>query len=135
MAPSLEESAIHLHLMATNDRVLADPLHLTNVIYNLLDNAVKYSLDGPQITISSRNENGNLVLTVEDKGVGMTREEAKQVFDKFYRVATGNRHDVKGFGIGLSYVKLIIKELGGSIDVESEPGKGSSFIVKLRNGA
>lgn len=135
MAPSLEESAIHLHLMATNDRVLADPLHLTNVIYNLLDNAVKYSPDGPKITISSRNENGNLVLTVEDKGVGMTREEAKQVFDKFYRVATGNRHDVKGFGIGLSYVKLIIKELGGSIDVESEPGKGSSFIVKLRNGA
>lgn len=135
MAPSLEESAIHLHLMATNDRVLADPLHLTNVIYNLLDNAVKYSPDGPKITISSRNENGNLVLTVEDNGVGMTREEAKQVFDKFYRVATGNRHDVKGFGIGLSYVKLIIKELGGSIDVESEPGKGSSFIVKLRNGA
>ena len=135
MAPSLEESAIHLHLMATNDRVLADPLHLTNVIYNLLDNAVKYSPDGPKITISSRNENGNLVLTVEDKGVGMTREEAKQVFDKFYRVATGNRHDVKGFGIGLSYVKLIIKELEGSIDVESEPGKGSSFIVKLRNGA
>lgn len=134
LTPSLGEGTLRTELNADNDKVVADTLHLTNVIYNLLDNAIKYSEGKPDITIRTQNENNHLVLTVEDKGVGMTKEEVKQVFDKFYRVATGNRHDVKGFGIGLSYVKLIIKELGGSIDVESEPGKGSSFIVKLRNG-
>lgn len=134
LAPSVVDGDLKLNLKATNDTIKADPLHLTNVIYNLVDNAIKYSSDKPQITLSTQNENDYLVLIVEDKGVGMTREEVKQVFDKFYRVATGNRHDVKGFGIGLSYVKLIVKELGGYIDVESEPGKGSSFIVKLKNG-
>lgn len=132
--PSLQEGVVNLKLNAEDDKVEADALHLTNVIYNLLDNAVKYSPEEPEITISTTNENDNLVMVVKDKGVGMSKEELKQVFDKFYRVATGNRHDVKGFGIGLSYVKLIVRELGGSIDVESEPGKGSSFIVKLKHG-
>ncbi len=131
---TLNTSNLTLDLLASNDSVNADKLHLTNVIYNLLDNAIKYSPDGPEIMIHSKNEKNHIVVSIIDKGIGMTLEEVKHVFDKFYRVTTGIRHDVKGFGIGLSYVKLIIREMGGSINVESTPGNGSAFIFKLKNG-
>lgn len=131
---TLNTSNLTLDLLASNDSVNADKLHLTNVIYNLLDNAIKYSPDGPEIMIHSKNEKNHIVVSIIDKGIGMTLEEVKHVFDKFYRVTTGIRHDVKGFGIGLSYVKLIIREMGGSINVESTSGNGSAFIFKLKNG-
>lgn len=118
---TLNTSNLTLDLLASNDSVNADKLHLTNVIYNLLDNAIKYSPDGPEIMIHSKNEKNHIVVSIIDKGIGMTLEEVKHVFDKFYRVTTGIRHDVKGFGIGLSYVKLIIREMGGSINVEVHP--------------
>jgi len=122
-----------LHLDAANDHVAGDKLHLSNVIYNLLDNGIKYSPEKIQISISSKNTGNKIELKISDQGVGMTTGEIQHVFEKFYRVATGNRHDVKGFGIGLSYVKLIIKEHGGEIDVESTPGEGSTFTITLIN--
>ena len=124
---------IQVDLQAENDTILADDHHMTNVIYNLLDNAIKYSPDKVEVTLSTKNEKNELVITIHDKGVGLTTEEVKHIFNKFYRVSTGNRHDVKGFGIGLSYVKLIVKELAGSIKVESEPGEGSRFILRFTN--
>lgn len=127
------DNAINVDLKAGNDQLLADEHHLTNMIYNLVDNAMKYSPDKKDINIITTNENNELVITVEDKGIGLTSEQAKHVFDKFYRVNTGNRHDVKGFGIGLSYVKLIVTELGGFVKVESAIGKGSKFILNFKN--
>lgn len=124
-----------LRLDATNDKVLGDTLHLSNVIYNLLDNAIKYSPEKTEISVSTTNSENKIAVQISDQGVGMSSEEIKHVFDKFYRVATGNRHDVKGFGIGLSYVKLIIEEHSGEIKVKSAPGKGSVFTITLINEA
>jgi two-component system phosphate regulon sensor histidine kinase PhoR len=101
------------------------------VIYNLLDNANKYSETAPEIRISTSNRADGIEIMVEDKGIGMTKEDQKHIFDKFYRVHTGNVHDVKGFGLGLSYVKAIATAHLGSIDVKSEPGKGSKFFLFL----
>lgn len=106
-----------------------DKLHFTNVIYNLLDNALKYNQGQPEITIATRHLNGYLQISVSDNGIGMTQEQQKKVFHKFYRVPTGNVHDVKGFGLGLHYVKLIVEKLGGRISLESVPGKGSIFTL------
>ena len=108
-----------------------DQTHLANVIYNLLDNANKYSPEAPQILVETRNVSKGIEVIVKDHGIGMTKEARKQIFDKFYRVHTGNLHDVKGFGLGLSYVKAITDAHQGKIDVQSEPGKGSSFILYL----
>lgn len=116
-------------LEATNPIVQADLLHISNIINNLLDNANKYSPENPDITVYTRNVAGGVEVTVEDKGMGMSKEARKHIFDKFYRVHTGNLHDVKGFGLGLSYVKAMMTAHRGTIDVKSELGKGSSFIL------
>lgn len=114
---------------ATNPIISGDLTHVSNIINNLLDNANKYSPDHPEITVYTRNIAGGVEVTVEDKGMGMSKEARKHIFDKFYRVHTGNLHDVKGFGLGLSYVKAMMTAHKGTIDVKSELGKGSSFIL------
>ena len=109
-------------------------MHFTNVIFNLLDNAVKYrSEERPlQLTVSSRDLPGDrLEISIADNGIGIRRDDLKKIFDKFYRVSTGNRHDVKGFGLGLAYVKKMVGELGGTISVESEHNVGTKFIIIL----
>lgn len=123
--------SIQHHLQATENIIQADIVHITNVLYNLLDNAIKYSAEEPVVEVSTWNENHALCIAVSDQGIGISPEAKKHIFDKFYRVPTGNVHDVKGFGLGLYYVKLMVEEHHGKISVESTPGKGSRFIVKL----
>ena len=117
------------HLEASHPEIEGDLTHLSNIIHNLLDNANKYSPEAPDISIYTRNVKTGLEVIIEDKGMGMSKEARKHIFDKFYRVHTGNRHDVKGFGLGLSYVKAMVNAHHGSIEVKSELGKGSSFIL------
>jgi two-component system, OmpR family, phosphate regulon sensor histidine kinase PhoR len=100
-------------------------------VNNLLDNAVKYSPEAPEITVSSRNYNKGIVFDVEDKGIGMSKAVQSKIFERFYRQTSGNVHDVKGFGLGLNYSRAIIESHKGSINVYSEPGKGSRFEVFL----
>lgn len=109
----------------------ADPFHLNNILNNLLDNANKYSGDRPSIRVAVREMNDRYILAIQDAGIGMSKEAQKRIFDKFYRVPTGNIHDVKGFGLGLSYVKTMVEAHKGSIQVESEPGQGSIFTINL----
>jgi two-component system, OmpR family, phosphate regulon sensor histidine kinase PhoR len=123
--------AIHMKLNASHAVVKIDRLHFTNVIYNLLDNAVKYNQRTPEITINSSNKDKNLIVSVSDNGIGISSEEQKKVFHKFYRVPTGNVHDVKGFGLGLNYVKLIVETHDGKISLDSESGKGSNFTITI----
>ena len=125
------EGNISTQLDAELPVIQGDQTHLSNVIHNLLDNANKYSVDSPDIAISTINVNGGIQINVEDKGIGMSKEDQKHIFDKFFRVHTGNLHDVKGFGLGLSYVKAITSAHQGSIGVKSEPGKGSKFSIYL----
>ena len=122
---------VDLHFDADREVIEADELHLTNIVYNLLDNALKYSPESPHITLSTRSLPDGVSITVMDQGLGMTKDQTSRIFEKFYRVPTGNRHDVKGFGLGLSYVKKMIDEHHGQILVESHLGKGSSFEVVL----
>lgn len=121
----------HLNLDAENAMIEADELHFSNVLYNLVDNAIKYSPDTPDITISTLNKNGQVVIRVADKGIGMNRDQQAKIFEQFYRIPTGNIHDVKGFGLGLSYVNTIVKRLNGTISVKSEREKGSEFELKF----
>ena len=123
------EGTIAQKLSCENPVIQADKTHLTNVVQNLLDNANKYSPESPEIVISTKDIKGGVEITVKDHGLGMSREDRKQIFNKFFRVHTGNRHDVKGFGLGLSYVKAIVEAHGGHISVKSELGKGSEFIL------
>jgi two-component system phosphate regulon sensor histidine kinase PhoR len=123
---------INTNLAAANDVIKADETHFVNIIYNLLDNANKYSLDAPpDIVISTYNSDDNLVISVSDKGIGMDKDTQERIFEKFYRVPTGNVHTVKGFGLGLSYVKAIVMQFKGDIAVKSQKGKGSTFEIKL----
>ena len=125
------EGEVELSFDAEHEIVEADEVHLTNILYNLLDNAIKYSPGKPHITLQTRSLPEGISMTVADRGIGMTKDQLSRVFEKFYRVPTGNRHDVKGFGLGLSYVKKMVDEHQGQIRVESQPGKGSSFEIEL----
>jgi len=111
--------------------ITGDRNHLINVISNLIDNAIKYSNEAPQIVVSIKNNLDNITIAVKDNGIGMTKEVQKRIFDTFYRATTGNLHDVKGFGLGLSYVRAIIEQHQGTISVESEINKGSTFSIQL----
>ncbi|MFM2208088.1 MAG: hypothetical protein RL213_2063 [Bacteroidota bacterium] len=123
---------IETDLRAHDRTVYGDPVHLSNIIINLLENANKYSPEAPEIRIETVSiPGGGILVKVSDKGVGMTKEHQKRIFEKFYRVPTGNIHNVKGFGLGLSYVDILLKEHGGWIRVSSEPGKGSTFEFHL----
>jgi two-component system phosphate regulon sensor histidine kinase PhoR len=116
-------------LEAEQPIVEGDFTHISNIMNNLLDNANKYSPETPEISVFTRNVPNGVEVVVQDKGIGLSKEARKHIFDKFYRVSTGNLHDVKGFGLGLSYVKALMTAHKGQVDVKSELGKGSSFIL------
>jgi len=122
---------VDYHMEATNHDIKADKVHITNVIVNLVQNSIKYSNGLPEIKISTFNENGSLVMSVEDKGIGMGPDKIKHIFDKFYRIPMGNIHDVKGFGLGLFYVKTMVEAHGGNVRASSQLNKGSRFDVIL----
>ena len=122
---------IKLDLQAGNSIIEADRNHFTNVIYNLLDNALKYSKDAAQIELKTQVRDEHILISVKDHGIGISSENLKKVFDKLYRVPTGNVHNVKGFGLGLSYVKIITERHGGRVSVESQLGKGSTFYLEI----
>ena len=124
-----EDGKLNTELSAENPYIKGDEVHITNVIFNLLDNALKYRKGEPQIELSTENKNGWLVVQVKDNGIGIPKEYQSQIFEKFYRVPTGNLHNVKGFGLGLSYVKRIVDDHNGKIKVESTLGKGTKFRI------
>lgn len=122
---------IRYHLNATNDKIPADRLHLTNMLFNLIDNAIKYRKEELIITVSTFNQPKSVILQIEDTGIGISKEYIQKVFNLFYRVPTGNLHNVKGFGLGLYYVKTICRKHRWNIHLESEPGVGSKFIITI----
>lgn len=129
-----KDGSVILELEATSSLILADSMHIRNIISNLLDNALKYSPKKPSIQVTTSNINDGIVISVEDKGIGISHENQKQVFRKLYRVPTGNVHDVKGFGLGLFYVKTMVEAHGGWIHLKSELNKGSRFEFFLPFG-
>lgn len=125
------EGKIIMKLDAAQPMIQADRVHLTNIIYNLIDNALKYTEDKPAIEVTTQSNASGILISVKDNGIGISRESQKKIFDTLYRVPTGNIHNVKGFGLGLSYVKAIVEKHSGTISVDSEPGKGSTFRIFL----
>lgn len=126
-----KNGTIECNNLATSSMINADKVHITNIIYNLLDNANKYTPNKPQILISTQNEKEGISISIKDNGVGMSRDAIKQIFDKFYRVPTGNVHNVKGFGLGLFYVNELIERHNGKITVKSKLTEGSTFKIWL----
>lgn len=122
---------LDLDLNPINGSLFADELHISNMTHNLIDNAIKYSEGEPHITLSTSTEEGMAVLRVTDQGIGISKEDQKHIFEKFYRVSTGNVHNVKGFGIGLNYAYQIVQFHKGKIAIASEPGHGSTFTISL----
>ncbi len=126
-----KDGHIEMELKAKNPSVEGDKIQLTNVINNLLDNALKYTLKDPIIKISTKDLQDGLLIAVKDNGIGISKANQKKIFEKLFRVHIGNRHDFKGFGLGLSYVKAVVEHHQGKVTVESEPEKGSIFYVYL----
>jgi two-component system phosphate regulon sensor histidine kinase PhoR len=116
---------------ASESIINIDPFHIENVFHNLIDNAIKYAKDEPNVKVCTSNYNEGIVISVEDDGIGISKGDLKKIFDTFYRVPKGNIHDVKGNGIGLSYVKKMVEAHNGTIEVSSQINKGSKFIIKL----
>jgi two-component system phosphate regulon sensor histidine kinase PhoR len=129
--PLLQEKngRISAHLSEQKMKILADKVHLANVVYNLIENAVKYSENAPEINIKTVSEKNALRLIISDKGIGMTKESQERIFEKFYRAETGNLHNTKGYGLGLSYVKMVVEQHKGLINFTSVLGKGSTFNI------
>jgi two-component system phosphate regulon sensor histidine kinase PhoR len=125
------EGTITTHLEAARTTVLMNDVHFTNVIVNVLENAIKYSVEVPDIDVYTENIKDMILIKIQDKGLGMSKIAQKRVFEKFYREHTGNIHNVKGHGLGLAYVKRIVEDHNGQVYVESEKGKGSTFTIKL----
>lgn len=123
--------SMNVNMEIEKSYIEADSFHLSNVINNLLDNANKYAKGAPRIQIDAKDTENQIIISVKDSGIGMAKETLKRIFDKFYRVPTGNIHDVKGFGLGLAYVKTMIEAHKGTITVESELEKGSNFTIYL----
>lgn len=128
---SSRNGSLDTGLSAKKDLIVGDRVHLENVIHNVLENAVKYSPDRPIISVRSADDGNAFEVTVSDKGIGIDPAYVGKVFDKYFRVPTGNVHDVKGFGLGLSYVKLVIEKHGGSVSIDSSPGKGTAVNLRL----
>ena len=132
---SLQLQAKHgkteLKLNAHNDTIMADQVHFTNLISNLIDNAIKYSHDNVLIKVSTHSTAKYMVISVQDNGIGMSKDNLKHIFEKFYRVHTGNVHNVKGFGLGMSYSKMVIDAHKGKIRVDSTLGKGTTFTIEI----
>ena len=126
-----KEGKLEVNLEAQKDLVMADEVHFTNLINNLLDNALKYSKEIPVIKLSTSNAGNFIKIKIEDNGIGMNKETLNRIFEKFYRAHTGNIHNVKGFGLGLSYVKTMVEAHKGTIKAESTLGKGSSFLITI----
>lgn len=124
-----KDGEIFTNLEATNPVVKADKFHMTNLVFNLLDNANKYSFQKPAITVRTKNKANGLQLEITDNGIGISKANQKKIFEKLYRVPTGNIHEVKGFGLGLSYVKAILDKHNGEINIQSEINKGSTFSI------
>lgn len=125
---------INAHLNAQRHEVSADELHVSNIVYNLLDNAAKYGGESPVIDVTTTSDNKGITLSVADHGPGISKDHQKYIFEKFYRIPTGDVHDVKGFGIGLHYVKTITEAHGGRVKLRSKPGEGATFEVVLPYG-
>jgi two-component system, OmpR family, phosphate regulon sensor histidine kinase PhoR len=126
-----KNGTIQVDLQAGKDWVMADEVHFTNLINNLLDNAVKYCKDNLHIKLITQNTGSQLKIKIEDNGIGMNKETLNRIFEKFYRAHTGNLHNVKGFGLGLSYVKTMVDAHGGTIKADSVLGKGTTFLLSF----
>ncbi len=126
-----KQGTLEVHLDAANDTILADEVHFTNLVNNLLDNAVKYSKENLAIKLTTENAGNQLKIKIEDNGIGMNKETVNRIFEKFYRAHTGNIHNVKGFGLGLSYVKIMVQAHHGTIKADSVLGKGSVFVISV----
>ncbi|MGN0086209.1 MAG: sensor histidine kinase [Alloprevotella sp.] len=125
--------SIRVDLRATETNVFVDEMHFTNVLFNLMDNAMKYRKEEEplHLDVSTRSNGNKVTIAIKDNGIGIRKEDLKKIFEKFYRVHTGNRHDVKGFGLGLAYVKNVIDYHRGHIHAESEPGRGTTFVITI----
>jgi|WetSurMetagenome_2_1015567.scaffolds.fasta_scaffold04881_5 two-component system, OmpR family, phosphate regulon sensor histidine kinase PhoR len=127
------QGSVQLNLDAERPVVTGDRTHLTNAFCNLIDNAIKYSKGKPRLSVRTSNANQDVMVVISDEGIGIEKEYQKKVFEKFFRVPTGDVHDVKGFGLGLAYIKKIVELHGGTITLQSEPGKGTTFTITLPN--